>query len=273
MSSEGRDVAALRQTVIQRMSIEPFHSAPPLHTHRQFKTCGKFARCEGLKLSKCNGCSAYQYCSSACQKADCPRHKFECQSVSAQRKYLVSVMNNRQAWPDLMSWIEFHHASLVNSTVAAMNLPSNPTAHENHFLALSINCGDDNTLPPERRFRIESVDYVDRDASPEWYCYTMQIWHLLLKLSNWAKFGPGDATLAEVPWPKAFGCDRTVAAATPNSDWKRLLTDALENGKRMKFCCKKMPGACCCGGWTHGGQEGGASVADDYVHAEISEVD
>lgn len=189
-------------------------------------------------------------------------------------------MNNRQAWPDLMSWIEFHHASLVNSTVAAMNLPSNPTAHENHFLALSIKyCGDDNTLPPERRFRIESVDYVDRDASPEWYYYTMQVWHsrpqvvdlgrreygqryagtgmYLLK----AKLGPGDATLAEIPWPKAFGFDRTVATATPNSDWNRLLADALENGKRMEFCCKKMPGACCCGGWTHGGQEGGASVA------------
>lgn len=73
-----------------------------------------------------------------------------------------------------------------------------------------------------------------------------------------------DIGIAHVPFSKEFYFGKAVARAKPNSEWRRLFIEAVEEGKRMKFCCGKVEeGVCCCGGWTHG--QGMASVDDASI--------
>lgn len=180
-----------------------------------------------------------------------------------------------------MAWTEFHHTTLVNCAIASMNLPANPSSHETHVFFIHLRYINAN-LPAERRFRVADLDLRERTETPNLRQATDIIWQerpAMIKLGK-MQFGKDyagtgiymlvadfvdvvddenmkrDVTMTMVPFHKGFGFDRTRARARPNLNWRPLFVEAIEEGKRMKFCCGKVEaeeGVCCCGGWTHDG--------------------
>ena len=58
--------------------------------------------------------------------------------------------------------------------------------------------------------------------------------------------------MVSIPIFKYFSIDKSVASARViHGPWWPPLRHILENGKKMKFCCRKIEGGCCCGGWVH----------------------
>ncbi|KAI0708229.1 hypothetical protein C8Q76DRAFT_859583 [Earliella scabrosa] len=147
-----------------------FHNAEPMHTHAHCKNCFRMRRCEGSdadwKLQRCAGCFIATFCSRACQKAHWHKgHKRVCNYHKLQRERATELSGNPRAWADLAHWIEFHHASLINATLACFLLKKAkiPDVTSTHLLHLSLNYRND----PGERDTASTIDSIQSRKRPE----------------------------------------------------------------------------------------------------------
>lgn len=264
--------------------LEFFHDAPPLHTHRHCKNCDKFRRFEGGELFKCAACLVYNYCviiylhpreskmdtdvrgqSVECQRAHWPSHKLECKSMSKQRANLTAKTGNPQAYVDFMAWIEYHHTTLINCAVAAIDVKYEPGADEHVFLHLCTHYCNEPGQKMQSRFCSMSGKGVDMREEPE---VAESMKELLKQRAQYVEIGKkqygkdyggtgmymlhADFNTTVVPFAKIFNFDKATANAEPHPEYGRLYTEYITEGKKMRFCCGQIAeGICCCGGWTH----------------------
>ena len=96
-------------------------------------------------------------------------HKGACQWLTEQKAEVQAVTGDPREWGRFARWLEFHHASLINTALAAYNAIG-PKAHENYILfvrVVHIKCEvheycDD--LPYERSLQAAAIYLVHRNS-------------------------------------------------------------------------------------------------------------
>ena len=188
----------------------------------------------------------------------------------------IQLSGNRNAWSELIQWTEFHHASLVNATLACYLHKKDvvPDITSKYLLQLSLNYRDDPTLPVEKKFEMRGAHFSSKDDSETAALYKMvfdarpaavamgrmemgddNYWgtgaYLLMVRFRPNRVGFG---VDGIPFWKHFGianvyANARLACGNPLDQLEENLTE----GRKMKFCCGKLEGlpTCCCGGWTH----------------------
>jgi hypothetical protein len=58
--------------------------------------CGFTQKADGSKLNLCSGCKVQPYCGRECQRTDWPRHKPECEALSAEAKSMFTGLKNKK---------------------------------------------------------------------------------------------------------------------------------------------------------------------------------
>ncbi|RDX52221.1 hypothetical protein OH76DRAFT_198188 [Lentinus brumalis] len=255
-----------------------FHDAPQLHTHPHCKNCFRMRRCEGkdVKLLRCAGCSIATYCSKDCQKANWRAgHKLACQLYKTQRDRAIELSGSAKAWSDLAQWVEYHHASLINSTLACYlnKKDAIPDVTAKYLLHISLNYRNDPELPPQKQFEMRGAHFSHKDDPGCAMLYNVvfaqrpaavEMGKMEMGNRYWGtgayllmvRFRPNKAEFGVdgVPFWKHFGIDKDSANAHPACrNPLEQLEENLHSGKKMRFCCGKVEGlpTCCCGGWTH----------------------
>lgn len=223
--------------------------------------------------------------SKECQKAQWrDGHKQVCKMFSVHKERAASISGNPNAWSHLATFIEYHHATLVNCTLACYlrAMPEIPTVATSHFLLISLLYRNDPTRRPQDQFEVRGMHLEDRNdpAQPPTFKILMTDRAAAVEMGKkefgndyWGtgayvlmvKFAPSPLAGA-LPFWKHFGIDKEHARATParTHPWDQLRENVHE-GKRQKFCCGRVEGlpTCCCGGWTH------EQVCNAFTAAEV----
>ncbi|KZV60373.1 hypothetical protein PENSPDRAFT_594156 [Peniophora sp. CONT] len=276
-----------------------FHYAnPPIHTHPRCEYCEKTWRCIGqddsLKLLRCTGCNVVRYCSKECHQKDWKRrHKRSCKAWQDERDKAIESSGNPHAWTDFVLWLEFHHDSLANASLAYfIALRSGSEMHNSpgFFVVKYIN---DPNLPPERKFRYTHSRMDRMDFSPGSSFAELASRAALMdeaaahqaKISS-ARTGVyvvqadfGGKEIASLPG--IFTILNAHLAAGVVQDLHEKIPASLmlifSRGQRQRFCCGRVSelSTCCCGGWTHKEQNDerneGREVSFDSVHEILSQ--
>ncbi len=201
-------------------------------------------------------------------------HKQACKFFSALCKEAAEIAGTPKAWPDLADWVRFHHSTLMNATLACcLKLkPTEGNVSGTRFLLVEVLYRNDPAVPLERKFELLASVFMENDDPHfsrlyEYLAASRENAVFCAKrecgTSYWgtgaymvlAHFrDPADPN-GIVPYFKHFAIDTYHANATRACRPPlHQLTENLEGGKKMRFCCSGRPqGAdeCCCGGWTH----------------------
>ncbi|KAI9059375.1 hypothetical protein FKP32DRAFT_1606082 [Trametes sanguinea] len=215
--------------------------------------------------------------SKECQKAHWRKeHKSICSFYAVGRDHAIKISENPRAWTDLVTWTQYHHASLVNAALAGylrMMIIGKAGPETVTLLFIEMRYLNDPKLPPHRQFELCEARFVT-PADPKWtgMCSMASFYRPAavamgkreMQHRYWGtggyllsvRFRKGPVDLGEdyVPFWKHFGIDQERAHARPAC---RHPLDQLEEnvreGRKIRFCCGKIEGlpTCCCGGWTH----------------------
>ncbi|VDC03164.1 unnamed protein product [Peniophora sp. CBMAI 1063] len=248
------------------------HARPPYHMHM---TCNALDCEKRENLSRCRRCNIGQYCSKECQLKDWSLHKLACQDWRVPHDYAVKASGNPNAWADFAAWSDYHHNNLANAALAHCASKGRDSAED--VLCLFLAYKGQHSCPIERIFAVESARFAPRNDSDIRIRIAI---HKVLQTRE-ANFRAmhdrriTDGLETEPEWtrtcifflsfdPKADRClyavhytfaseqlDASVLPIPPT----RILTELLQEGRRVKVCCRKNlgmpPALCCCGGWTH----------------------
>ncbi|OJT05311.1 hypothetical protein TRAPUB_3869, partial [Trametes pubescens] len=214
--------------------------------------------------------------SKECQKAHWRAgHKDACDFHHLVRERATALTGNPKAWSDLATFIEFHHTTLVNCTLANFLYmkPLHPRAAAEHIVHFSLRYRNDPALPAHKKFEPRGVYIAHRDeamlpGNDGGYAAVWRERDFAIKMGKrelgsayaatgayylMVKFGD-DAEAGNIPFWKHFGIDdwRWNALPSVRKPWD-IFKETIEEGKKMKFCCGQLVGlgTCCCGGWTH----------------------
>ncbi|KAI0695186.1 hypothetical protein C8T65DRAFT_584494 [Cerioporus squamosus] len=185
-----------------------------------------------------------------------------------------------------MEWVQYHHSSFVNATVACTIRLQKTTRKGasfsdlifSHFLQISVAYRNDPDLPIEQRFELCGIRFAE-EADPRsramvpflqvgwsgaYYMGTIEYGRAYAGTGSYlvvARFGPSDlSTYAGqdgIPFVEHFSVDLDHARAKLACRHPmRQLKEDVALGKKMRFqCCGWSPkdDTCCCGGsgWTH----------------------
>ena len=178
------------------------------------------------------------------------------------------------AWRQLTTWITFHHATLINATLACFlqKKKAIPDIADTHILFIALLYRHDPTLPVERRFEVQDAQLVHKDepSSAGGPTYgqlvfmdrgtAVEMGRMELGKDYW---GTGayilstrfkEENVQALPFWKHFAIDKQHSRAklTCNPPLA-LLRRNIHEGFKLRFCCGRIEGmpTCCCGGWTH----------------------
>jgi len=193
-----------------------------------------------------------------------------CKAAGTLDKEIEDKTGIPHGYTDLAQWVEYYSTPMKNCMIAALNLPHFPHQERDSALLIQIVHKRDYTLPPHRRFTIDTINRQNRGEDE--FASTLVVEKLDSKETKKAiEFGKKEirdyyGTLmfivggvfsrneVAVPITKYFSIDKSVASARVIAGpWWPPLRRILENGEKMKFCCGKNEelGGCCCGGWVH----------------------
>ena len=195
----------------------------------------------------------------------------DCKTTVAQNKRIEAETGIPHGYIDFAQWVEYYSTPMKNCMVAALNLPHYPHQERDSAMVIQIAHKGDATLPVQHRFNIDTINRHNRGENG--FC-SMEIvrnldsentkrviefgkremgsdYYGTLMFMILAVFSESPMVVA-TPIIKYFSIDKSVASARVISGpWWPPLRHILENGKKMKFCCGKFDGGCCCGGWVH----------------------
>ncbi|KAJ7196643.1 hypothetical protein GGX14DRAFT_473110 [Mycena pura] len=119
------------------------------------KACGA-SKCRGASLSRCSGCMAVFYCSSACQRADWASHKALCKKQAAMRQGL-NAPEARDLSDDFDAWRSAMGAMLYTwICVGALELSKHPENIQSKFIVLVLR-----TRTPRPAAVLKLFEFVD----------------------------------------------------------------------------------------------------------------
>ncbi|TFY56616.1 hypothetical protein EVG20_g8860 [Dentipellis fragilis] len=217
-----------------------FHDAPHLHTHPHCKSCFRMRRCEGndMKLLRCGGCGMATYCSKECQKAHWRQgHKHACAFYTTFRDRAIELSGNPKAWSHLSTWVEYHHASLINATLACYlhKKAEVPDITAKYLLHITLNYRNDPSLPPQEQFEMRGAHFCSKDDPEVGPLYSMvfnarpqavRMGRMEMGDSYWGtgayllmiRYRPNVTVIGTdgIPFWKQFGIDKASANARPS---------------------------------------------------------
>ncbi|KAI0747251.1 hypothetical protein C8Q80DRAFT_830259 [Daedaleopsis nitida] len=177
----------------------------------------------------------------------------------------VELSGNPNAWSDLATWVEYHHSTLVNATVACyLHLKATiPDVAAKHLFRITLNYRNEPDLPVEKKFEMRGAHLTPVD-DPECAMLfrpvnearpaAVEMGKVEMGELYWGtgayvlmvRFRPDLTVFGTdgVPFWKHFGIDSTTANAVPACrNPLDQLEDNLHQGRGLPTCC--------CGGWTH----------------------
>ncbi|TFY80688.1 hypothetical protein EWM64_g3324 [Hericium alpestre] len=200
--------------------------------------------------------------SKACQRARWASHRDECKWYSEVRQDVAVETKGPQAWKDLCAWVEFHRTSLVNCAVASFNLVKNPGSQKYTTFCVDIHYCNEPGQRMEQRFCLKDMGATDMrnpdnevpGFNPETVAGGRAVMEAGKKRYGEDYAGTGmicltadfNTMIVDFP-PIMFTIDKTVARAERRPGWNAFLHDYVRQGKKMRFCCRKSEGGCCCG--------------------------
>ncbi|KZV60127.1 hypothetical protein PENSPDRAFT_659758 [Peniophora sp. CONT] len=259
---------------------------PPVHTHPRCGYCKKVSRCidqgrdRWLKLTRCTRCNITQYCSKQCQLRGSERHAWECDVLQDMRRHAEASSGNAHAWTDFTQWLEFHKDSLENAVLAYL-ISLGSGSELRNLPVIAVAYINNHNLPVQRKFRYTRSGTEDADNTLDFPI--AQLDDMAAWMKEWVpplgNLLPdrGATYMVEVdfggkkrvPLYRVVQLTRAHLTATdviPNLQQKipKLLSQQFSLGQRLKFCCGRVPefSTCCCGGWTHKGQNEEREVID-----------
>ncbi|TFY78531.1 hypothetical protein EWM64_g5479 [Hericium alpestre] len=176
----------------------------------------------------------------------------------------------------------------MNAAAASLDLRENPGAEEHFAFFVSIRYNSKPGQPMQKRFSFVDARAVDMrtnipaidamtmsDTSLETKAAKKQLGRFYAGTGTYCIIAVFDTMVANMT-PHKFVIDRPVSRAKRHPEWYALLRDYITQGRKMRFCCRKLAaGTCCCGGWTHPSAVNQAHVENVQAaqsHATIEEV-
>ncbi|TFY56613.1 hypothetical protein EVG20_g8861 [Dentipellis fragilis] len=145
--------------------VEPLHT----HSHREQKcdNCRRSGTPADFPVSRCTGCCASTYCSEECQQEAWRKgHKSCCKFFTHQRDIAAAHSGNPRAWADLMDWIEFHHDTFRNATLACYlkSRPEEkfPAVTNDNIVVIQAWYRNDPALPVGTKFAVRGAGYLSK---------------------------------------------------------------------------------------------------------------
>ena len=210
------------------------------------------------------------------------QHKLHCKSAKTYNQTILEKTNIKNGYSDMVRWVDFYATPIKNALVAALNLPDHSHQERHSALVIQITHKGDKSLPLERRFAIDSIErcdggeggftsqlvanYLDSDQMKgmrhfeetvemkgNYYGTSMFLMQGVFTRGGVPLAASDPKELVTVPLMKFFSIPKDAAKAKVISGpWWIPLRWILENGERLRFCCRKLDeGICCCGGWLH----------------------
>ena len=93
-------------------------------------------------------------------------HRGACQWLAEQKAEVQAVTGDPREWGRFTRWLEFHHASLVNATIAYFlrEKDKNPNVASDHLLHISFLYRNDPARPPREQFEMRGAHLVQKNS-------------------------------------------------------------------------------------------------------------
>lgn len=197
--------------------------------------------------------------SRECQRSHWKMHKGDCKATATNRRELEAYTKDPKSWAHFMAWLEYHHATLRNATIAALDLGKNPGADNRCFLEIQverISAEERATKPPMAHFRVVKTMVVDLEQDTSLARIYKGTWDQRPQFIELGKRELGrsfrgtltyivtahysetkmwrNRLLSEyfVPYAKLFSVE-TENLGTPNPNWETILRTNIDIGHKV----------------------------------------
>ncbi|KAE9404275.1 hypothetical protein BT96DRAFT_1016474 [Gymnopus androsaceus JB14] len=194
------------------------------------------------------------------------QHKAHCKLIKAERKCLTAESGLKDPLSDLLKWMQYYDAVLKNCAVASFEMKQFHREHlEKTVFMVRLSHRRDPSLPIQDRFSVINVSTQCRESLP----LTSHLYFDLRQRAKFVEIGKqeygenyygtglyvvqaecGQDSLAIME--KFLSIDKhTANAKVLRKEWWLLFREYVKASSKLRFCCGRVGGVCCCGGWTH----------------------